>query len=366
MYLIIICLALVVVASAFNKLPVNSIKFHRSTSSLMLSDESSSQIFVGNLPFTVDENDLTQLITERYGTTISSLKIIKDRITGRSRGFGYVSYSSKEDAEAAVGALNGLEIDGRSVKIDIVVPKTDGERRERPDRTDRAPRSRDEFKAFIGNLDFKTREADLSALCDEKFGPGFVKRIDLVVDRETRKFRGFGYVIVNAEEDIQKVISGLNGARLFDRDLRADLSVKREAGEKPVGGERREFSSPSTGEKNSIYIGNLPWDATQEIIEAMLTDLVGPDLHTNVRIATDKETGKPRGFCHVDFKDAESMEKALVNLEGVEVYGRALKVDKAQAKAKTFGGESRDFRGGARRSNDRYGNDGGDQRGNSW
>ena len=135
--------------------------------------------------------------------------------------------------------------------------------------------------------------------------------------------------------------------------------------------ERREFA-PRTGgapagDKNSIYIGNLPWDATQEIIEAMLTDLVGPELHNNVRIATDRETGKPRGFCHVDFKDAESMEKALVSLEGVEVYGRALKVDKAQAKPKSFGGEGRsDFRGGARRSNDRYGDSNGEERVNSW
>jgi len=374
--ILVLFLALIVVSAAFNAFgpSANFIRFHKASSSIKMSDvDPSSQIFIGNLPFTADEDFLSNAISQMYSTPFTNIKIVKDRTTGKSRGFGYVSFNSKEEAAAAVEALSSFEIDSRAIKVDLVTPRAEGERRERPERTERAPRANrdNEFKAFVGNLDFKTTQAELGALCESKLGPDFVKRIDLVTDRETRKFRGFGYLIVSSEDDVQKVIQTLNGELFLNRDLRVDVSVKKDPSERAAP---REFApraggSAPAGEKNSVYIGNLPWDATQDIIEDMLTDLVGPELHTNVRIATDRETGKPRGFCHVDFKDAESMEKALVSLEGVEIYGRALKVDKAQLKPKTFGGGDGGFRGAPRgRSNDRYGDSGGDRGGsfNSW
>lgn len=341
-----------------------------------------TQVFIGNLPFTVDENELSGLVQDKFSSSIGALKIIKDRETGRSRGFGYVTYNTKAEAEAAVAALGGLEIDGRGIKVDIVVPRPDSERRERTDRAERPPRRENaDFKAFVGNLDFKTRESDLMALCEQKLGAGVVTRVDLVTDRETRKFRGFGYLVVNTAEDIPKVISALSGSIVLNREIRVDEATQRKEGFERPGADASQFnrreSSPrpagAGGEKFSIYLGNLSWDVNQEIIEGMLTDLVGADVFSNVRIATDRETGKPRGFCHVDFKDSESLEKALVELEGIEVYGRVLKVDKAQSKPKTEGGGGRpDFRsgggGGARsggRSNDRY-SEGGSGSFNAW
>ena len=66
----------------------------------------------------------------------------------------------------------------------------------------------------------------------------------------------------------------------------------------------------------------------------MLSDVVGVGLVSNIRMATDRETGKSRGFCHVDFKDAESMERALVELDGMSIYDRVLKIDKAIGREK--------------------------------
>ncbi|TNF31826.1 MAG: RNA-binding protein [Deltaproteobacteria bacterium] len=77
----------------------------------------SSKLYVGNLSFKTSEEDLA----EHFGAagTVASVKIITDRETGRSRGFGFVEMSSPEEAQAAVDQFNGAEYLGRNLKVDI-------------------------------------------------------------------------------------------------------------------------------------------------------------------------------------------------------------------------------------------------------
>ena len=71
-------------------------------------------IYVGNLPWSMDDDGLKQLF-EEHGE-VSSAKIIKDRETNRSRGFGFVSMDD-DAAETAISSLDGSEIDGRNLKV---------------------------------------------------------------------------------------------------------------------------------------------------------------------------------------------------------------------------------------------------------
>ncbi len=71
-------------------------------------------IYVGNLPWSIDDDGLKQLF-EEHGE-VSSAKIIKDRETNRSRGFGFVSMDD-DAADAAISSLDGSEIDGRNLKV---------------------------------------------------------------------------------------------------------------------------------------------------------------------------------------------------------------------------------------------------------
>ena len=71
-------------------------------------------IYVGNLPWSMDDDGLKQLF-EEHGE-VSSAKIIKDRETNRSRGFGFVSMDD-DAADAAISSLDGAEIDGRNLKV---------------------------------------------------------------------------------------------------------------------------------------------------------------------------------------------------------------------------------------------------------
>jgi RNA recognition motif-containing protein len=75
----------------------------------------SVNIYVGNLPFGVDNAELEDLFTE-HGS-VSSAQVIMDRETGRSRGFGFVEMEADDAARAAIEALDGAEVGGRRLKV---------------------------------------------------------------------------------------------------------------------------------------------------------------------------------------------------------------------------------------------------------
>ena len=81
----------------------------------------SMKLYVGNLSFNTSTSDLEQVFGE-IGT-VESTNIIEDRETGRSRGFGFVEMSTKEEGENAIAALNGKEIDGRELKVNEAKPQ---------------------------------------------------------------------------------------------------------------------------------------------------------------------------------------------------------------------------------------------------
>ena len=80
-------------------------------------------IYVGNLSYDTAEEDLRRAF-ESFGQ-VTSVNIIMDKYSGRSRGFGFVEMSSKEEGEAAIAGLNGQELDGRKLNINEARPRED-------------------------------------------------------------------------------------------------------------------------------------------------------------------------------------------------------------------------------------------------
>jgi len=80
-------------------------------------------IFVGNLSFNTNEDELRQIF-EGYGQ-VDRVSILTDRDTGRSRGFGFVEMASDEDGEKAITALNGSQIGGRTINVNEARPKAE-------------------------------------------------------------------------------------------------------------------------------------------------------------------------------------------------------------------------------------------------
>ncbi|QYJ69331.1 RNA recognition motif domain-containing protein [Flavobacterium litorale] len=84
-------------------------------------------IFVGSLPFSIEEADLRESF-EAYGP-VDSVKIITDRFTGRSKGFGFVEMPNDEEAQKAIDELNGATVEGRTIVVNKSEPKPQGERK---------------------------------------------------------------------------------------------------------------------------------------------------------------------------------------------------------------------------------------------
>jgi len=83
-----------------------------------------NKLYVGNLSYATTEDDLKTLFAK--AGSVASVEVIKDRETGRSKGFGFVEMSSDAEAQAAIDAMNGKEVEGRALTVNEARPKTEG------------------------------------------------------------------------------------------------------------------------------------------------------------------------------------------------------------------------------------------------
>jgi RNA recognition motif-containing protein len=81
----------------------------------------SKNIYVGGLPYSVEEDQLQELFAT-YGT-VESARVITDRYTGQSRGFGFVEMSSQDEADQAIKSLNGSQLGGRTLTVNEARPQ---------------------------------------------------------------------------------------------------------------------------------------------------------------------------------------------------------------------------------------------------
>ena len=84
-----------------------------------------SRLYVGNLPFSADENSVRELFAQD-GREVTEVKMITDRETGRPRGFGFVEMGNSEHADTAISALNGYSMDGRALTVNEAKERSSG------------------------------------------------------------------------------------------------------------------------------------------------------------------------------------------------------------------------------------------------
>jgi len=89
------------------------------------------KLFVGNLPFTIADEQLSAIFSP-FGTIVSAV-VVKDKFSGRSKGFGFVEFETEEDALKAMQALDGTDQEGRNIAVKEALP--------RPDRVENTPQS---------------------------------------------------------------------------------------------------------------------------------------------------------------------------------------------------------------------------------
>ena len=83
-----------------------------------------NKLYVGNISFQANEQDLSDFVAEK-GLTSTSVAIISDKYTNRSKGFGFVEFATGEEAQKAIELLNGQDLKGRELNVNIARPKED-------------------------------------------------------------------------------------------------------------------------------------------------------------------------------------------------------------------------------------------------
>ncbi|XP_021730770.1 29 kDa ribonucleoprotein A, chloroplastic-like [Chenopodium quinoa] len=181
------------------------------------------KLFVGNLPFNVDSAELAGL----FGAagTVEMVEVIYDKMTGRSRGFGFVTMSSVEEVEAAAKQFNGYELDGRPLRVNAGPPP--------PKRDDFSPRGArgggpsfgSSNRVHVGNLSWKVDDAALKSLFSEQ---GEVVEAKVIYDRDSGRSRGFGFVTYNSADEVNSAIESLDGVDLNGREIRVSAAEARQ------------------------------------------------------------------------------------------------------------------------------------------
>ncbi|KAJ0255293.1 29 kDa ribonucleoprotein [Hirschfeldia incana] len=220
------------------------------------------KIFVGNLSFDVESAQLAQLF-ESAGN-VEMVEVIYDKLTGRSRGFGFVTMSSAAEAEAAAQQFNGYELEGRPLRVNAGPPppkreesfsrgpRSGGYGSERSERSgygsersgygsQRSGRSgygseRSSYgsgsgsgsgssdRVYVGNLSWGTDDMALESLFSEQ---GKVVEARVIYDRDTGRSKGFGFVTLGSPQEVTRAISSLNGADLDGRQIRVSEAEAR-------------------------------------------------------------------------------------------------------------------------------------------
>ncbi|XWS43583.1 hypothetical protein CRYUN_Cryun16bG0116700 [Craigia yunnanensis] len=234
------------------------------------------KLFVGNLPFNADSAQLADL----FGSAgnVEMVEVIYDKITGRSRGFGFVTMSTIEEVEAAAQQFNGYELEGRALRVNSGPPPP-----RREEFSPRGARGRDEFspRGARGRDEFSPR----GARGRDEFSPRGAR------GREEFSSRG-----ARGREEFSP-----RGAR----------------------------GAATMGTSNRVYVGNLSWDVDDSALETLFSE---QGKVVEAKVMYDRESGRSRGFGFVTYNSAKEVDSAIRSLDGVDLDGRPIRVSEAEAR----------------------------------
>jgi len=181
--------------------------------------EEGVKLYVGNLSYSTDESRLREEFG-RFGP-IADVFLPLDKFSSRPRGFGFVSFETREAAEEAISKMDGTELDGRVIKVNEPRPRGEsggGRGGGRGGYGSSNNSEKEEIKIYVGNLSFDTVSDSVRELFEQH---GTVTDCFMPMDRGTNRPRGFGFVTMPTK-DAEKAINEVNGTELDGRTLRVN------------------------------------------------------------------------------------------------------------------------------------------------
>lgn len=328
--------------SAFSMAPAgrSAVGISRSPISLMMSEETSAveeapaasdepapapapassepvkhTVYVGNLPFSSTREQISDLFTGKDISVINvAMPMNQERLDDSgmptSKGFCFVDVASEEMIVSAVEAFNEMELDGRSLRVNKLLPKEEMEKQ-----TSRAKNYTPDGqkKLYVGNLPFEA-EYDQIKEHFEQFGD--VK--DLYIPLRGDQSRGFCFVTMDSES-ADKAMAELDSVDFMGRPLVVNEPLKK--------GQSLPARAPRA-KQFKLYVGNLSFYTTRETVEGVFEEF--GEVY-DCYLPTDPSTDQPRGFGFITM-DQEDGEIAIQELDGLELDGRFIRVNEAQGK----------------------------------
>ncbi|XP_073406480.1 polyadenylate-binding protein 4-like [Dendrobates tinctorius] len=260
---------------------------------------SSASLYVGDLLQEVTEAMLYEKFTP-VGN-ILSIRVCRDKLTRQSLGYAYVNFQQPEDAERALDTMNFEDMNGKAMRIMW-------------SQRDPSLRKSGVGNVFIKNLD---KTIDSKLLSDTFSAFGNIMSCKVVCDKNGSK--GYGFVHFETHESAQKAIDSLNGMILSDQKVFIGHFKSRK---------EREPERVARSLYTNVYIKNFGKNMDDERLKELFCKY-GPTL--SIKVMTD-ENGKSKGFGFVSFEKHEDAQKAVNEMNGKDVNGKAIYVGRAQKK----------------------------------
>ncbi|GAX22600.1 hypothetical protein FisN_14Hh233 [Fistulifera solaris] len=282
-----------------------------------VSTEERFTIFVGNIPSDSTQEGLEALFSQ-HGS-VSSVNVPTNRETGQVRGFAFVDMSTADGMQAAIDALNGEDFHGNELRVSESVPK---DQLKKKDNKNKGVVMEGYKKLYVGNLPYDIDRDELSEFFSTY---GDLQDIYIPTNADTGSGRGFAFLTLK-EEDANRAVSEANGKEFNGRPLVVNEPLQ--AGERPARPTRNNNNNNSNNVK--LYVGNLSFYTVRETLQEIFEEF---GTVIDCYMPEDPETGGTRGFGFVTMsKDAA--DRAVAEIDGCEVDGRAIRVNVAQPKGR--------------------------------
>mmetsp|Transcript_118094 Transcript_118094/g.164487 ORF Transcript_118094/g.164487 Transcript_118094/m.164487 type:complete len:391 (-) Transcript_118094:255-1427(-) len=279
------------------------------------------RVFVGNLPFSVTDDQIKEVFASCGAVTSIDWLTFPD--SGKFKGAGFLQFETGEAAAAAT-ALNGNDLDGRPMKVEIAAPRKTGGGGAGAGTNDPGEPSN---AIFLGNLSWSIDEEQVR----KAFGEcGEIVRVKFL--ERDGQFMGKAFVDFDSVESATKAVA-LDGTDLAGRPARINFSKPREKKEgwESTGKPQRTYKpqNPKPEGCVELFVGNLPWSITDEKIAAFFEPA---GTVTNTRWLNDRESGEFKGVGFVTLETTEQVDKAVAQLAGEYLDGRQVRLDYAGKK----------------------------------
>jgi len=282
-------------------------------------EDEQSNLIVNYLPQHVTEEKLKEMFA-KYGE-LEHVKLMLDKVTQTSMGYGFVKYVKAESAAAAIAALNGFQMDSKKLRVSYSHPRS-------------------EANVYVGNLKPSVSKEDLEKLFS-RFGS--VVECKILVDHESGLSKGCGFVKFENVSNARDAINGLSGMSEDEyclRPLTVKFARKHEKPhhnhyDKPAPRMRSSYSSSSSSGAGGaarhapveysgfcLFVYNLPRDYNDGALRSLFSSF-GPISSANVMV---DYSGACKGFGFVNFDKEEDAQKAVKEMNGRVVKNNPLSV----------------------------------------